>query len=372
MIPWVKRLGFATFLSMALSISEANSREFSSKGYAKELLESIGGSTNGWSGLLVLLQERPNGPGPNRDRPENSVGNRPNNQGDHGQQGPSENRERQRQEEMQRQRVVEDSRRDQENREREVRERNIQRERFAQEAQNLERAMKDHQRALQEISARLEEIRKRMVENQGDPGPRKENQFFRPNPQQQGNEPFRGERRDPQLDEIFRRFEQQLDKQNAQIRGLEDQIRDLRNRDQWRQPGNLQHQGFLQNTPQIILVPFNAALMGQFGIQGPNFPNSGILPVPSGHGPNQIGPFVPNHAPQLAQPGISQQIAPNHSQAPPRQVYPHPVPNPMGPQTQQFNPPSGILPPTLPPPGMNPPRPPVNPVGPNQPHDHRS
>lgn len=375
MIPWVKRLGLATILSMALSISDANSREFSSKRYANELLESIGGSTNGWTSLLVLLQDRPNGPGPNREKQDPPRDNRDNrrppiiNPGDNAQQKEmEENRERQRQAEMQRQAARDDARRAQENHDRETRERNNQRDRFAQEAQKLEGAMRDHQRALQEISARLEEIRKRMGENQGEPGPRKENQFFRPNPQQQGLEPFRGERKDQQLEEVLRRFDRQMDKQNAQIRELEEQVRELRNRDQRRQPGNEQLQGMMQNHPQILLIPVHQGWMGQSGNSGPSLLKPGFTPVPPNHGPNQGVPFNPNPSPQYTQPSHDphSQASPNHAPIAPSQIYPPTVPN-RNAAPAQYYPPNGPVPPRAPAPGTIPPHPPANPMGPNPP-----
>ena len=46
MIPRFKKFGLATFFSIAVSFSSANSQEHASKSYANDLLGSIGGSSS--------------------------------------------------------------------------------------------------------------------------------------------------------------------------------------------------------------------------------------------------------------------------------------------------------------------------------------
>lgn len=354
MFPWVKRAGLASLLSMTISVSQANSQEFAPRVNAREILESLSGPTSSWAGLLAFRQERPINPGSTREPqglpreiPNNRGGARPNNPEDNGQQRATEIRQPQRQAELQRQKAEEEMRRAQEtrereNRDREVQARNSQREHMAQEAQNLEKAMGDHQRALQEISARLDEIRKRMRENQEGTGPRRVDFTpLRPNPNQPGREQFGNPRREhPQWEEVLRRLDRQLDQQNAKIQGLEEQVRDLRNRDRSRQPGFGQFQSVQPSQPQIIVIPFHPGMMAQFGNLGPNPPQHGYHTIPSGVGPGSGNPFAPNYGPPPfqslpSQPGHTTPT-PQHYSAPtaPVQRVPQLVPAPPVPLAQ--------------------------------------
>ena len=340
MFRWVNRIGLTLVLGLTVFGSQVQSQDTFPMDHARMILESISGPSADWANLLAFKQEKPNIQGSNRigpgvppspnsqENPQRRGPGQPN-PGDNDQQRAMELRERQRQADRQRQTAEEEMRRV-----RESREKNEQRERMAQEIRMLENSLGEHQQAIRGISAKLEEVRNKMRGNQPvpelsnpfpqqqanrmgsrDTGPR--NDGFnpsRPNNNQPIRDPFQNERRDPKWEELMSRIDRQMDKQNSQIRALEEQVRDLRNHQQMGHPNTWQHSGPAANSTQIYFIPVQPGMMVPFGNPGPN-PLKPGFPLKL-NDPNQGGQFGQSYGQQHNQQGHDPQFAPGYGPIP--------------------------------------------------------
>ena len=251
------------------------------------------------------------------------------------------------------------------------------REKLIQEVRHLEEAMSNHQKAIEEISGKLKELRKRFPDlpgnvQKGQPVPMTRpntnsgtpptvdlrsamiaNQMTRVQEQRQREERINNARNEkgspaqqgfaymvsgasgePPMLDMIRQMNEKMERVNSQMRNLEEQIRDLRQANQSRQPNN-RPRSFQENpnrfnngNPQPM-GPNRGPQSFQGNPPGPNYgppqpmgPNQGPQSFQGNPpGPNQGNrqPMGPNHGPQSFQ---GNPHGPNHGPDTPPQVGP--------------------------------------------------
>ena len=253
--------------------------------------------------------------------------------------------------------------------------RNNLREKLIQEVRHLEEAMSNHQKAIEEISGKLKELRKRFPDlpgtvQKGQPVPMTRpntnsgtpptvdlrsamiaNQMTRVQEQRQREERINNARNEkgsqaqqrqgfaymvsgasgePPMLDMIRQMNEKMERVNSQMRNLEEQIRDLRQANQSRQPNN-RPRSFQENPNR-----FNN---GNPQPMGPNRGPQSFQGNPTGPNYGPPEPMGPNRGPQSFQgnppgpnQGNRQPMGPNH-----------------GPQSFQGNPPGPNYGPDTPP-----------------------
>ena len=266
--------------------------------------------------------------------------------------------------------------------------RNNLREKLIQEVRHLEEAMSNHQKAIEEISGKLKELRKRFPDlpgnvQKGQPVPMTRpntnsgtpptvdlrsamiaNQMTRVQEQRQREERINNARNEkgsqaqqrqgfaymvsgasgePPMLDMIRQMNEKMERVNSQMRNLEEQIRDLRQANQSRQPNN-RPRSFQENPNR-----FNN---GNPQPMGPNRGPQSFQENPTGPNYGPPEPMGPNRGPQSFQgnppgpnQGNRQPIGPNHGPQSfqgnphgPNQGNRQPMGPNQGPQSFQGNP----------------------------------